>query len=139
MGIALLVSVSKILIAEDDAEMRRMLGAFLRRCGYGVELVSTGTELQERLEVLARTTSAPDLVIADIQMPGLTGMHVLAWTRRYLPSVPFILITAFGDARTHDRARGLGAVFDKPFDMDDLRERVRTLLDQDVENAQLAT
>jgi DNA-binding response OmpR family regulator len=141
MGIALPLLVSLILIAEDDIEMRRMLGAFLRRDGYSVELVSTGIELQERLELLARAASPPDLVIADIQMPGLTGLHVLAWTRRYLPRVPFILITAFGDARTHDRARNLGAaaVFDKPFEMDDLRSHVRAVLRGDEQDARLAT
>jgi DNA-binding NtrC family response regulator len=122
--------VSLILIADDDVEMRRMLGEALGRDGIDVELAADGAELRQRLETLADRGKLPQIVIADIQMPGVTGMHILAWVRRELPSVDVILITAFGDARIHARARKLGAaaVFDKPFDLDQLRVVIQKLL-----------
>ena len=70
------------------------------------------------------------LIISDIRMPGFTGMEVLEETSRKEAFPPMILITAFGDEKTHALADELGvaAMFDKPFDMDDLLAKVRELL-----------
>jgi two-component system response regulator (stage 0 sporulation protein F) len=128
--------MSLILIADDDAEMRRMLGEALGRDGFNVELIADGQQLQHRLKEMASAGQLPDIIIADIQMPGMTGMHVLAWAYLQIPAIPIILITAFGDQRTHLRATKLGAaaIFDKPFDLEDLRATIQNLLQQrDVE------
>lgn len=119
-----------ILIADDDVEMRRMLGESLGRDGFDVELTADGVELQQRLETMAKNGQSPQVIIADIQMPNLSGLHILAWVRRCLPAAHVILITAFGDARIHSRARELGAaaVFDKPFDLEKLRNTIQRLL-----------
>jgi DNA-binding NtrC family response regulator len=71
-----------------------------------------------------------DLVISDERMPGMAGLEVLDALRRAGWPTPFILITGFGDQATHASARRLGAsaVFDKPFDLDDLRKTVLQLL-----------
>ena len=71
-----------------------------------------------------------DLVISDIRMPWVTGMEVLRGMRQCLGYPPVILITAFGDDQTHAEARQLGAaaVFDKPFDIEELLEKVRELV-----------
>jgi DNA-binding response OmpR family regulator len=63
-------------------------------------------------------------------MPGVTGLEVLEGTREYKEFPPMILITAFGDEETHDQARRLGAaaIFDKPFDIDELLAKVREIL-----------
>lgn len=63
-------------------------------------------------------------------MPWASGLTVLAALRRYDWATPAILITAFGDDETHSEARRLGAaaVFDKPFDMRDLRRAARRVL-----------
>ena len=74
--------------------------------------------------------NAPDLVVTDVQMPGATGMRVLSHVRRAHPTVPVILITAFGSAELHAQAKRLGAatVLDKPFDLAELRKLVQRLL-----------
>ncbi|HEV8325337.1 MAG TPA: response regulator [Myxococcota bacterium] len=107
----------RVLVAEDDHEMRSLLVATLRRDGCVVEEAVDGADL------LARLSAGFDLVISDVRMPGLTGLEVLARLRRAGGSTPFILITAFGDADLHAEARRVGTatVFDKPFDLDDLR------------------
>lgn len=114
---------ARVLLAEDDAALRRLLADKLRKDGYVVEEAESGLELLTRLGI---QRGAFDLVISDIRMPGVSGLEVLEGLRNgYEPgswAIPVILITAFGDPETHAEAARLGAViFDKPFDVDDLR------------------
>lgn len=112
----------RVLVAEDDREMRRLLVESLARDGYEVDSVANGLAFLARVE----EGRVYDLVVSDVRMPGRTGLQVLADARaRGWPS-PVLLITAFGDDSTLDEAARLGAValFSKPFDMDDLRTAV---------------
>jgi CheY-like chemotaxis protein len=115
-----------ILIAEDDAEMRRLLELVLGPAGLPVYSAASGTELLARLDQLSRDRLQPALVVTDVHMPGATGLDALERIRATTPEVPVILITAFGDPETHQRARELGAlaVFNKPFPLQLLRETV---------------
>lgn len=119
-----------ILLADDDAAMRGMLGMSLRRQGFEVDECSDGKELIERLQAARNGSRAPDLVVSDLRMPGLSGFDVLHWIRAWLPQVPLILITAFGDTQTHRRAEELGAaaVVDKPFDLQEFHDHVSRIL-----------
>lgn len=115
---------ARVLLAEDDPDMRALLARALRRIGYSV------VEVQDGLALLQRVRSglddehdvAPDLIISDIRMPGCSGLEVLAGLRACDWAMPVILITAFGDEAAHAEARRLGAalLLDKPFDLDDL-------------------
>ncbi|MFO7766176.1 MAG: response regulator [Pelovirga sp.] len=108
----------KILLAEDDAELRELLALVLEGAGYQVAQCSDGEQLLARLE----ECDPFHLVISDIRMPGLNGLEVLARLQGRLQQIPFICMTAFGDARTHHKARRLGAAatIDKPFDLDEM-------------------
>jgi DNA-binding response OmpR family regulator len=122
----------RILLAEDDDEMRHLLAAALRRDGYEIIEARDGTEAVGHLYPLVfhgRAAAPPDLIITDICMPGWTGIRILEMVRAGHVPTPVILITAFGAAETHAEARHVGAaaVFDKPFDVDDLRAAVLTL------------
>lgn len=119
-----------ILVADDDPAMRGMLSMSLRRQGFEVDECSDGKELVERLEAARGGSRAPDLVVSDLRMPGLSGLDVLHWLKTWLPDVPLILITAFGDPHTHRRAKELGAVavVDKPFDLRDLQDHIGRVL-----------
>ena len=124
---------SLIVVAEDDHEMRSLLVTALRRDNYEVIEARDGRELLKLLNCdrqRAHDGPAIDLVISDIRMPGRTGLDVLATLRLSDWATPFILTTAFGDPQTHAEARRLGAVavFDKPFDIDDLRTIVCNLV-----------
>lgn len=123
----------RVLLADDDHAMRGMLEAALLRAGFEVESASNGAELLARLEAADRNSRAPQLIVSDICMPGLTGLDVLTRVRQRFPTVPVILITAFGDALTHRRAHALGAVevIDKPFDLGLLCRRITATLDGD--------
>lgn len=119
----------RILLAEDDEYMRRLLAAGLRRDGFEVIEAANGAELVALLGTLVRQSPdgrAVDLIVSDIRMPWANGLRVLEMLRRSDWATPVILITAFGDGETHAEARRLGAaaVFDKPFEIDDLRTAV---------------
>ena len=119
----------RVLLAEDDVEMRRLVAEALVDDGYDVIPVADGGRL---LVTLARgqiDRDDVDLVVSDVRMPVCTGLQILEQLRAARWRIPFILMTAFGDSVTRGQARSLGAVlFDKPFDIDDLRTAVACLL-----------
>lgn len=122
----------RILVAEDDGEMRRLLVSALARDGYDVLPAPNGIELLADLaaSLLDPEERRPDLIITDVRMPGVSGLDILAGLRADGWRMPVILITAFGDPALHaEVATFPGAeLIDKPFDMDDLRARVRDRL-----------
>lgn len=123
---------ARILLADDDPDMRKMVARSLRRSGYQVVEVSDGNELLQHLNngVVPSHYEEPDLVVSDIRMPGQSGIEVLAGLRRANWAMPVILITAFGDRATHEESRRLGAaiVLDKPFEMDELMHAVEAIV-----------
>ena len=126
-----------ILLAEDDKEMRALLALSLRKAGYEVTECHDGVGLLTHLAPLLLPNGIGDndvdLIISDIRMPGFTGMEVLEGAPKNEGFPPMILITAFGDEETHVLAKefGAAAMFDKPFDMDDLLAKVHELLPLD--------
>ena len=104
----------------------------LRKDGYDVVAVNDGGRLLVALAhgfVDHEGVNLADLVVSDVRMPVCTGMQILEQLRAARWHVPVILMTAFGDAATREHARTLGALlFDKPFDLDDLRTAVASLL-----------
>jgi DNA-binding response OmpR family regulator len=124
---------SRLLLAEDDFELRQLLACVLRADGHDVTEARDGNELWSLLSQDALGAEEPfALVVSDVRMPGLTAFDVLSKLQRSVRDTPVILITAFGDQTTHLRALRLGAsrVFDKPFDCDDLRAAVHETLNQ---------
>jgi len=133
----------RLLLAEDDADTRRLLGATLRRQGFEVVEACDGAELLEHLSaavdehrlaargIAVRNEGVYDAVIADNQLPELCGLDVLAALQRARCPVPFILITAFADEDTRAEARALGAAafLEKPLSIADLQAAVRTAIE----------
>ena len=124
---------ARVLLAEDDDELRSLVASSLREDGFEVVEVSDGNALVDRLaEAVAADGSLDgfDLVLSDVRMPGFSALEVMTGMRRMLFRTPIVLITAFGDPKTHERAKRLGAslVVDKPFDVDELRTAIAKLL-----------
>ena len=117
----------RILLAEDDRELRTLLAGALARDGREIVQAADGAELVSQLaNAYMRPSARFDLVITDHRMPGIAGLDVLRWLRFSRIRPPVILMTAFGGTEMRAIARGLGsaAVFDKPFQVDDLRTAV---------------
>jgi len=123
----------RILLAEDDVEMRRYLAAALRNADYEV------VEAEHGVRVLEYMAAGPfvgdgldvDLVISDIRMPGADGLRLVSALRSRRHDLPVVLITAFGNPETHREAklRGARAVIDKPFEIGELLGTVRRALE----------
>ena len=115
----------RVLLAEDNADLRALLQVSLSAEGLEVVSVASG------LELISCFLACPfvDVVISDVRMPELDGLEVLERFRGVDAKTPFILITAFGNRSLHEEAHRLGAsaVLDKPFDPDELGALVRRL------------
>jgi CheY-like chemotaxis protein len=114
-----------VLVAEDDPDMRRLVAALLRAAGHKVAEARDGMEIIDRIEstIWAERPELFDVIVSDVNMPGLSGLDVLAALRCTHFSTPVILITAYGDDDTRAEARDLGAAefLDKPLDPHALR------------------
>jgi CheY-like chemotaxis protein len=129
----LVMNPPRVLLAEDDSELRALLASALRGDGYDVVEAEDGAELFGEIAtgmLRPGRPLAPDIVISDIRMPGKSGLEVVAGMRQDDWATPVILITGFGDPQTRAEAARLGvaAIFDKPFDVDDLRTAVLNLV-----------
>ena len=113
----------RIVLADDDREMRRFIAEELSAAGHTVVEVQSGDELLQLVrDSHAGQRARIDLVVSDIRMPGRTGLSVLQELRAASWAVPFIVMTSFGDDDAHNEAHRLGAlaVFDKPLDIEEL-------------------
>lgn len=116
----------RVLVADDDPDIRCELASALAEDGFLVVEAKDGDEL---LELVVKAVSDPstqpfyDAIITDVMMPGFSGLDVLTAMRGRTSRVPILVITAFGDARTTRLAQSLGAVsvLKKPFDLDELK------------------
>lgn len=115
----------RILVVDDEAVLAELLGAALRHQGWQTRTASNGWEALDLVEEYD-----PDLVVLDIQMPGLDGMETLDRLRKKRPRLPVLFLTA-RDALA-DRVAGLRAGADdyvtKPFDLDEVAARIDALL-----------
>jgi DNA-binding response OmpR family regulator len=101
-----------VLVVEDDPEMRALLKAFLQHEGYRVIEEARG----DRARLLVESERL-DAAIVDKEIPGINGLDLLSLLRHRCPTVPVILITAFGGPAVADEAlrRGARYYLEKPF------------------------
>ncbi len=109
----------RILIAEDDDDVRDGLADLLVAAGFEVARVASGTELLEALaEALDAGASAPDLIITDVIMPGVSGINVVEELRAEGWHQPVVVISGFDAATVAHRVEHLSDVrfLPKPLD-----------------------
>lgn len=119
-----------ILVADDEANIRRIIHDVLQRRGATVCTYPSGVEAIAALEEVASGKRPRfDMILSDIRMPDRNGYEVFAAARRVQPGVPVILMTGFGYDPHHSIVRasqeGLQNVLFKPFPVDRLLEEVR--------------
>jgi DNA-binding response OmpR family regulator len=124
--------MARVLVAEDDPDMRNLVVEALRKDGHDVQQAIDGGDLLVRIaEGFRRDPNRPsvDVVVSDIRMPGYSGLELVERLYNARWRIPLILMTAFGDEDTRKRAERIGAVlFDKPLRLEELREAVKRLL-----------
>jgi CheY-like chemotaxis protein len=118
----------RILVADDDAEMRELMASMLARAGYEVVQFRDGHQARHYVQGLANglIRVMPEVIVTDHRMPGCSGLEVLETLRGYGLFVPAILISGFADPWLHERIERLGSAIclDKPFGLDRLRAEV---------------
>lgn len=115
----------RLVVAEDDADIRALLVDILRADGHEVEWEDCGAGLLSRLS----RRPDPTLVVTDLRMPWLDGLEVLERAARMGLQVPGILCTGYPDHDVRQRAHALHVpVLPKPVDLGLLREEVSTSL-----------
>ncbi|CAN5817807.1 sigma-54 dependent transcriptional regulator [soil metagenome] len=117
---------ARILVADDEQNLRRVLVALLRRDGHDIVQAANGLEAIERLGDV-------DVVITDLRMPGADGMEVLRTASKNFPHLPVIMITAYGSVGQAVEAIKAGAFdyIEKPFEQDS----IKTIIDKAIGQA----
>ena len=115
---------AKVLVVDDDGDVRRMLAEYLGAHDYHVETAANGAEMRERL-----AQGVPDVVLLDVGLPGEDGLSLARYLRERHP-VGIIMVTAADGVV--DRVVGLEVGADdyiaKPFDPRELRARLKSVL-----------
>ena len=115
----------RVLVVDDDRAVREALRRALMLTGYEVRLAEDGAQAIEQV-----VQAIPDAVVLDIGMPGMNGLEVCRRLRLLGNRVPILMLTA--REAVSDRVAGLDAGADdylvKPFDVDELKARLRALL-----------
>ncbi|HTZ88388.1 MAG TPA: response regulator transcription factor [Solirubrobacteraceae bacterium] len=115
----------RVLVVDDDRAVRDALRRVLTLAGYEVQMAEGGAEAIE-----AVVQAVPDAVVLDVGMPDIDGLEVCERLRRLGNRVPILMLTA--RVEVSDRVAGLDAGADdylvKPFDVDELKARLRALL-----------
>ncbi|MGH7510636.1 MAG: sigma-54-dependent transcriptional regulator [Gemmatimonadales bacterium] len=122
------MSGSTVLIVDDERTLARAVKAFLAESGYEAEVAGDAEEALRLVESLR-----PDVVFADVRLPGMSGIDLLRRIREFDPAIPVIIMTAHGTIEGAVEAVKLGA-FDymkKPVDLEELK----LLADRARENA----
>jgi two-component system, OmpR family, KDP operon response regulator KdpE len=118
------MSAQRILVVDDEPAIRRVLRTNLTARGYDVSQAETGEDGLRQIQ-----HQAPDLLILDLMLPGISGLDVCKAVRAAW-SLPILVLSARGEELTKVRALDSGAddYLTKPFGMDELLARVRALL-----------
>jgi CheY-like chemotaxis protein len=120
--------VLRVLVADDDDAMRALITSTLHADGCSTVEARDGEELLDLLRSsMDEPWLRPDVVVADVKMPKLSGLGVLAALKRAKWNLPVVMITVVSDQSIYTVAKRLGAVgvLHKPFDRADLLTAVR--------------
>src|SRR5690349_7789364 len=104
---------AKVLVVEDDPDIRQILAVFLGDKGFNVKVADSG---HRALELLGE--EPVDLILSDVRMPGMTGMDLLRTVKERDPDIELVLMSAYSCVRDAVEAIQLGAAdyVEKPID-----------------------
>ena len=115
------MSAGRVLVVDDETEVRLVLGEFLTGRGYEVASAESGLDAIAQLE-----KDRPDVVLLDVSMPEMDGVETLKRIVSLHPTLPVIMVTANADIVVTSQLLALGAddYIPKPFDLEYLDQAV---------------
>ena len=118
-------SHEKILVVDDEKNVRVLFERILAKEGYEVECAASGSEAIDKL-----ANNSFDLVVTDLKMEGIDGLDLIRKGKKTNQAIPFILISGYGTAQTAVSAgqEGADVYLMKPIDMKDLKLAVKRAL-----------
>lgn len=119
--------MSKILVVDDDEQMREDVTEILVREGYNVSNVGSGEEALKRIK-----EEDFDVILTDFVMPGIDGMEVLRQSKRLKPAIRVIMVTGFGTIENAVEAMKEGAsdYVSKPFKIGEVQATVKRVIEE---------
>ena len=119
----------RILVVDDDIGTVNALRAHLASSGYQVVTAKDAYQALSVIEASTQGAEPIDLMVTDFKMPGMTGLELIQSARKADPSLPAILMTAYGDDSLRRRATGEGCCryLDKPFSPERLLSEIKGL------------
>ncbi|OGP88893.1 MAG: two-component system response regulator [Deltaproteobacteria bacterium RBG_16_48_10] len=117
--------MKRILVVDDEENIRFLFKEELEEEGFLVELASSGEEALERLSLFR-----PDLITLDIKMPGMNGIEVLKRIRELERNLPIVLCSAYGDYKQDFTTWASDAYVVKSADLTELKSTIRKFLER---------
>ena len=128
--------MKRILIADDEDLIRWSLSQFLESSGYNVDLALNGTEVISHLK-----NTNYDIIVTDLNMPGLNGIEILSKMKNMGANLPVIVISAYFSDKLKDETilNGAFECISKPFEMTDVLSIVKQAIETKSESAHDST
>lgn len=118
----------RILIVDDQRGVRRLLEELFKKEGYDVTVAADGRESLEKID-----SETPNLILMDMKMPRMNGLEASQEIIKMNGEIPIIMMTAYGEMEVVQKALQIGVKYciTKPFDIFELRDRVKEVLEED--------
>ena len=119
----------RMLVVDDEASIRRNLAVGMAQRGYEVDACALGLSALEKIEAARRSGVPHNVVILDIRLPDIDGLHLLQMIKDVYPDLPVVVMSGFGDEQTGERVkeRHGSAYLDKPFEIEALDAEIRKI------------
>ena len=117
----------RVLVVDDQKGVRRLFEELFKKEGYEVNVAVDGRDSIEKVKA-----NTPDIVLMDMKMPNMNGLEASEEIIKYDRNIPIIMMTAYGEMEIVQKALEVGVkkYITKPFDIIDLRNLVREVLEQ---------
>lgn len=119
----------KVLIVDDQYGIRLLLYEVFSKEGYQTFSAANG---KEAIDIVQK--ESPDIVLLDMKIPGMDGLEILKHIKKIIPDIKVIMMTAYGELDMLQEANSYGVIthFTKPFDIEQLRNAVRDILNDEL-------